>query len=73
MIDYSSIVWMGTRVVLQFREKRLDLSLHASTARARLPGNDGRIEPMLQLYQPAALQLETTIGGSVRTAAPHHV
>jgi hypothetical protein len=72
MSDYRGFVRMATRVVLQFREKRFDLSLHVSTARARPTGNDGRIEPMLQLYHPATLLLEATIGGSVRTAAAHH-
>jgi hypothetical protein len=73
MSDYRGIVGMGAGVVLQLCEERFDLSLDVSTAGARLPGNDGRIEPMFQLYQPAALLLEVTIGGSVRTAAPYHV
>ena len=50
MSDYSGIVRMVTSVVLQFREKRFDLSLHVSTTRARPTGNDGRIEPMLQFH-----------------------
>ena len=66
------LLGMGARVVLQLREKRFDLSLHVRTAGTRHAGNDGRIEPSLQLYQPAPLALEATISGSERPASPHY-
>jgi len=72
MSDDRSILRMGASVVLQFREKRFDLSLPLRPARARDARVSGRIEAALQFHQPSALTLEATIGGSERPAPAHH-
>lgn len=69
---HRNLAGMVPRVMLPLREKGCDLALHVRAARAPLAWHKGWIPSSFQLYHPAALAPEVTIGAGERAAALHY-
>ena len=72
MGDHGGILRMVRGMLVQFRQKRFDPLLHLLAAGARRALDCWRIQPSLQLHQPAALAFELPIGGGEGHATLHH-